>query len=94
MKQEKGLCRWRWRGHFFKYSEQWRHFINLKNHNKTRGTWVAQSVKRLTLDFSSGQDLKVCESKPCVRLCVDSSDYVSPCLSALPLLFLSLSQNK
>ena len=24
-----------------------------------RGTWVAQSVKRLTLDFGSGHDLRV-----------------------------------
>ena len=29
-----------------------------------RGTWVAQSVKYLTLDFSSGHDLMVCEFKP------------------------------
>ena len=28
------------------------------------GTWVAQLVKHLTLDFSSGHDLKVCGIKP------------------------------
>ena len=28
------------------------------------GTWVAQSVKRLTLDFSPGHDLTVCEFEP------------------------------
>ena len=26
---------------------------------KQRGTWVAQSVKRLTLDFGSGHDLRI-----------------------------------
>ena len=36
--------------------------------------WVAQSVKRLTLDFGSGHDLKVCEIKPWVRFHVDSSE--------------------
>ena len=29
-----------------------------------RGAWVAQSVKHLTLDFSSGHDLTVCEIEP------------------------------
>ena len=29
-----------------------------------RGTWVAQSVKHLTLDFSSGHDLRVVRPSP------------------------------
>ena len=29
-----------------------------------RGTWVAQSVKHLTLDFGSGHDLVVCGFEP------------------------------
>ena len=31
-----------------------------------RDTWVTQSIKRLTLDFGSGHDLKVCEIEPLV----------------------------
>ena len=31
---------------------------------KNRGTWVAQSVKRPTLDFDSGHDLRVLETEP------------------------------
>ena len=50
-----------------------------------RGTWVAQSVKPLTLGFSSGHDLMVCEIEPRVRLCADSTepawDSLSPSLS-------------
>ena len=48
------------------------------------GTWVAQTVKRLTLDFDSGRDLK-----PCVRLWADSTEpaWDSPSLPlSLPLL--------
>ena len=65
---------------------------------------MAQSVKRLTLDFGSGRDLAVCESKPCVRLCTDNTkptwDSLSPSLSAPSpsllacVLSLSLSQIK
>ena len=36
------------------------------------GTWVAQSVKCLTLDFSSGHDLTIHEINPHSRLCADS----------------------
>ena len=32
------------------------------------GVWVAQSVKHLTLDFSSGCDLTVCGVKPHIGL--------------------------
>ena len=65
---------------------------------KARGTWVAQSVKHLTLGFCSGHDLMVHEFKPRIGLCADSAepawDSLSPSLS-LPLpctLSLSLSQ--
>ena len=57
---------------------------------------MAQSVKHLTLDFGSGHDLTVCEFKPHIGLCTDSVeptwDSLSPSLSALPLLMLSLSK--
>ena len=33
-----------------------------------RGAWVAQSVKRPTLDFSSGHDLTVRGFEPCTGL--------------------------
>ena len=53
-----------------------------------RGTWVAQSVGCLTLDFGSGHDLMVHEFELLVGLCADSLeppwDSVSPSLSAPP----------
>ena len=61
------------------------------------GAWVAQSVKHLTLDFSSGHDLTVHEFEPHIRLCTDSvgpaSDSVSPslCPSLTQAVSLSLS---
>ena len=39
-----------------------------------RDTWVAQSVKRLTLGFGSGRDLPVHEFKPQNSLCADNVD--------------------
>ena len=55
-----------------------------------RGAWVAQSVKRLTLDFGSSHDQMVHGLNPRVGLCVDSMEPVchpvSPSLSAPPLL--------
>ena len=55
-----------------------------------RGTWVAQSVKRLILDFRSGHGLTVLEFEPHIRLCMDSEeapwDSLSPSLSTPPLL--------
>ena len=67
------------------------------------GTWVAQSAKRLTLDFSSGHDLTFHEIEPVLgsvwdllgilslSLCLHSSAHV--CLFSLSLsLSLSLSQ--
>ena len=47
-----------------------------------RGVWVAQSVKRPTLDFGSGHDLTVCESEPHVWLCAGS---VEPAWDSLAL---------
>lgn len=45
------------------------------------------SVTHLTVDFSSGHDLTVCEFEPHIRLCDDSSEPAldSPSLSAPPL---------
>ena len=71
----------------------------------TWGTWVAQSVKHSTLDFSSGHHLTVREFKPCSGPCADSvepaSDSLSPLSLSLSLSFcpspthaLSLSQTK
>ena len=63
-----------------------------------RGTWVAQSVTHLTLDFGSGCDLMFPEFEPHVGLCADIVkpvwDSVSLSLSAPPLLTLSLFQYK
>ena len=62
----------------------------------TEGTWVAQSVKRLTLGFRSRHDLLVHGFKPLVGLC-HSVLQCGTCLgfslplSAPPLLTLSLS---
>ena len=53
--------------------------------NLSWGAGVAQSVKRLTLDFGSGHDLTVHEFEPCIGLCSDSEepawDSLSPSLS-------------
>ena len=50
-------------------------------------TQVAEQVKCLALDFSSGHDLMVRGIEPCVELCADSEepawDSLSPSLSAL-----------
>ena len=64
-----------------------------------RGPWVVQSVKRLTLDFSSGHDLMVDETEPRVGLTLTGWSLLmilSPSFSApfLLALSLSLSQNK
>ena len=64
--------------------------------NEVRGAWVAQSVKRPTLDFGSGHDLVVHEFEPHVGLWADSVepawDALSPSLSAPPLLVLFFSK--
>ena len=41
-----------------------------------QGAWVAQLVKRPTLDFRSGHDLTVGEIEPHVRLCADSLEII------------------
>ena len=65
----------------------------VKVHHK-RGTWVAQVVKRPTLDFHPGHDLTVGGFQPHVGLCVDSvesaCDSLSPSVSASPQPALSL----
>ena len=63
--------------------------IWIKNLNgKARGTWVAQSVKHLTLGFGSGHDLMIRGFEPHIRICADSVepawDFLSPSLSAPP----------
>ena len=45
-----------------------------ENEMSSSGAWVAQSVKRLTLDFGSGHDLMVCGFKPSIKLCADSME--------------------
>ena len=64
----------------------------------SRGTWVAQSVKHLILNFSSGHDSMVHEFEPHIGLCTDNMEPAwtsrSPPLS-LPLPHsLSLKINK
>ena len=58
------------------------------------GAWVAQSVKRLALNFCSGHDLTVCGFEPPIGLCAGSVgpawDSLSPSLSVPPPLMLSL----
>ena len=67
--------------------------------SKGRAAWVAQSVKHLNLDFSSGHGLMVPGFDPRVRLSSESVepawDCLSPSLSAPTLLafFLSLKIN-
>ena len=60
---------------------------------KVRGAWMAQLVKRLTLGFSLGHDLTVCEFKSCVGLHWDSLSHSAPSTFSLSHMF-SLSQNK
>ena len=62
---------------------------------------MAQSVKRPTLDFSSGHDLRVCGLEPRVKLCTVSAEPAWDSLSpSLPLPCLralgahALSQNR
>ena len=74
------------------------HFA-LKAHPKW-DTGVAQLVKHLTLDFSLGHDLPVCEIEPCfwlyrTELTWDSLSSISVTLPAhFPSLSLSLFQTK
>ena len=67
----------------------------LKKVPQPRGTWVAQSVKRLTL--AQVMISQILSSSPGIGVCAEAqslepaSDSVSPSLSAPPLLMLSLS---
>ena len=61
--------------------------IHLRKH--CRGTWMAQSVKHLTLDFNTGHDLTVVESRPMLF-----AWSLLGILSPPPLLTFSLSQNE
>ena len=65
------------------------------------GTWVAQSVKRLTLDFGSGYDLTVHEIEPHTHgvepvgiLSLPLSLSALPLLSCMFSLFVSLKISK
>ena len=44
-----------------------------KRREELRGTWMAQLVEHLTLDFGIGHDLMVCEFEPQVGLHADST---------------------
>ena len=66
--------------------------------SRPRSAWVAQLVKRLTLGFSSGHDLRVVRSSPTLGSAL-SGESLSPCpcpspcaLSLSHVLSLSLSQ--
>ena len=47
---------------------------NRASQGEGRESWVAQSVKHQTLDFSSVHDLTVHELEPCVGLRADSAE--------------------
>ena len=84
--------------------------LSLLHHSGPRVTPMISSLNKkyrapgwlswLSVDFSTGHDLAVCELEPCIRLCVDSSEpgacfgfCVSLSLSAPPhSLSLSLSK--
>ena len=72
--------------------------ILIKKKIDSRGTWVAQLVKQLALDFSSSHDLMILKLEPHVELCTDNMeptwDSLSPSLSAHPPHSLSLKINK
>ena len=38
--------------------------VHMRREASSRGVWVSQSVKKLTLDFSSGPDIRVVRSSP------------------------------
>ena len=50
------------------------HRVALFENSRLRGTWVVQSVKRLTLDFGSGHGLTAREIEPRVGLCADRAE--------------------
>ena len=52
---------------------KWSDLVKVENYN-VRGTWVAPSVMRPTLDVSSDHDLPVCGIEPRVGLCADTAE--------------------
>lgn len=50
-----------------------------------RGTWMAESVKHLTLGFGSGHELRVMRSNPTLDAML-TAEFVSDSLSPVPLL--------
>ena len=72
------------------------HVKRIEEISESQSAWVAQPVEHLTLDCSSGHDLRVCEFEPGIRFCTSSVepawDSLSLPLSAPPLLVLSLSK--
>ena len=68
---------------------EWRSMKNprFKKNQVGRGTWVAHSVKHLTLGFSSGHNLLVHEFEPHIGLFTNSTELakgpLSPSLSAI-----------
>ena len=75
-----------------------RHIRRQLKGRKSRGAWVAQSVKSPALDFGSRHDLTVGEFEPNVGLCANSAepawDPCSPLYLAPPALSLPLSLKK
>jgi len=74
--------------------------MKMTHKTEMRGTWVAQSVKRPTLDFGSGHDLRILGSSPVLGGVVstlsgesawDSFLFPLPLLLPPLALFLSLS---
>ena len=55
---------------------------------------MAELVKHLTLDFSSGHDLTLREIEPLMGICADSTEPAWDSLSPLSLPLPLLSQNK
>ena len=82
----------------FVLSPTW-HTEGLKS-TGSKGTWEAQSVKCLTLDFSSGHDITVHGFEPCPGLYADGTEptwdplSLSLCPSPAYALSLSLSLSK
>ena len=45
---------------------------NISGRGGGESAWMSQLIKNLTLNFSSGHDLMVCEIEPHIGLCADS----------------------
>ena len=79
-------------------THEWTQHFTFHFESTYGGTWVAQSVKCLTLGFDSGHDLTVRGFEPHLGLCVDGMEPAWDSLSlpfSLPLpCSLSLKTNK